>query len=439
MKSNKWLLTLLDGTTEASVATEYGRVESVSGCFIEASHQGCVVGEEVTIYARSRVVEAEVVSIQGNRCLLAPLTSLEGIGVGNDVEYKKQLPSVELMNNPFGKVLNGFGQVISAQEQETVRETTASNQLTLSTEPAPVSAKEAVTAKMETGARIIDDIFPLGMGQKVGIFAGSGVGKSTLLNKLYQGMQADVKIIAMVGERSREVVDFYQDQMSAGHCDDTILIASTSEDSPSLKRRAVYVSLAYARHFCAQGKNVLFVLDSITRLAHALREIGISRGELPVARGYPPSVFAELPKVVELCGNFKNQGSITSIMSVLVDGDDENEPVSDFMRGVLDGHFILDRKLSNHGLYPSINILKSRSRVMENLFSPDELTFEKKVRTIYSDYSEVDDVVRTGLYQAGTNDEIDKVIAMKRRLDRELYCWKHRIDEEVKHDVLRYE
>ncbi|QUJ68519.1 FliI/YscN family ATPase [Photobacterium sp. GJ3] len=439
MQSNEWLLKLLAGIAEAPVATEYGRVVSVSGCFIEASHTGCVVGEGVTIFAQSRSVAAEVVSIQGDRCLLAPLTGLEGVGVGNDVEYKKQLPSAELMKNPFGKVLNGFGQDISAPRTDTEMTVSGSEQLALSIEPAPVHAKEAVTVKIKTGARIIDDIFPLGMGQKVGIFAGSGVGKSTLLNKLYQGMQADVKIIAMVGERSREVVDFYQEQMSSGDCDDTILIASTSDDSPSLKRRAVYVALAYARHFCAQGKNVLFVLDSITRLAHALREIGISRGEPPVARGYPPSVFAELPKIVELCGNFKNQGSITSIMSVLVDGDDENEPVSDFMRGVLDGHFMLDRKLSNHGLYPSINILKSRSRVMENLFSPDELAFEKKVRAIYSDYAEVDDVVRTGLYQEGSNDDIDQVIAMKRRLDRALYCWKNRMDEEVRNDVLRYE
>lgn len=205
-----------------------------------------------------------------------------------------------------------------------------------------------------------------------------------------------------------------------------------------MKRRAVYVALSYAKYYCEQGLNVVVILDSITRLAHALREIGISRHEPPVARGYPPSVFAEIPRIVEQCGNFRGKGSITGIMSVLVDGDDENEPVSDFMRGVLDGHFILDRKLANTGLYPSINILKSRSRTMENVLSKDQLIFERKVRQIYSDFSEVEDVVRTGIYQEGTSDDIDYVVQLKKKLDCALYSWKKSLERELVKDVLEF-
>lgn len=434
MESENWLYSLLNGTGQKAIVAEYGRVSSISGCFVEATHKSCVVGEVATIYAGTKCVECEVVSIEGNTCLLAPLKTLEGIGVGDDVEYTQRLPSVELIECPFGKILDGFGNDVSSFDSHV----TSKKRLALSSEPIAVHHKAAVTNKIDTGARIIDDILPIGMGQKLGIFAGSGVGKSTLLNNLYSAVNVDVKIVAMVGERSREVVDFYNTQMNSGKCDDTILIASTSEDLPSLKRRAVYVALTYARHFSMQGKNVVVILDSVTRLAHALREIGISRGELPVARGYPPSVFAELPRIVELCGNFKEQGSITSIMSVLVDGDDENEPVSDFMRGVLDGHFILDRKLSNTGLYPSINILKSRSRTMDNLLDKAQQQFERKVRQIYSDFSEVEDVVRTGIYQEGTSEDIDKVVSIKRLLDRELYCWKKEADRELRQHVLEF-
>lgn len=434
MESENWIRGLLDGTEAAPVVKQFGRVTSISGCFVEASYRQCVVGEVALIFAGTKTVECEVVSIQNDTCLLAPLNTLEGIGVGDNVEYRGVLPSVQRVDDPFGKILDGFG----AEVSESMTRNVSSNSLPISSEPISVYLKSPVCEKIPTGSRIIDDILPLGHGQKVGIFAGSGVGKSTLLNKLHSTMDVDVKIVAMVGERSREVVDFYQNQMASGQSKDTILVASTSEDLPSLKRRAVYVALSYAKHYCEQGLNVVVILDSITRLAHALREIGISRHEPPVARGYPPSVFAELPRIVEQCGNFKGKGSITGIMSVLVDGDDENEPVSDFMRGVLDGHFILDRKLANTGLYPSINILKSRSRTMENVLSKDQLIFERKVRQIYSDFSEVEDVVRTGIYQEGTSEDIDYVVQLKKKLDGALYSWKKSLERELVKDVLEF-
>ncbi|WP_114735954.1 FliI/YscN family ATPase [Vibrio cholerae] len=435
MESESWIRCLLNGTDASPVVKQFGRVTSISGCFVEATYRRCVVGEVALIFAGTKRVECEVISIESDTCLLAPLNTLEGIGVGDNVEYKGVLPSVQMVEDPFGKILDGFGTEVSGTM---ARNVLYSNTLPISSEPIAVYLKSPVCEKIPTGSRIIDDILPLGYGQKVGIFAGSGVGKSTLLNKLHSTIDVDVKIVAMVGERSREVVDFYQNQMESGKSKDTILVASTSEDLPSLKRRAVYVALSYAKYYCEQGLNVVVILDSITRLAHALREIGISRHEPPVARGYPPSVFAEIPRIVEQCGNFRGKGSITGIMSVLVDGDDENEPVSDFMRGVLDGHFILDRKLANTGLYPSINILKSRSRTMENVLSKDQLIFERKVRQIYSDFSEVEDVVRTGIYQEGTSDDIDYVVQLKKKLDCALYSWKKSLERELVKDVLEF-
>ncbi|WP_318468236.1 FliI/YscN family ATPase [Photobacterium leiognathi] len=435
MQSSNWIHSLLEGTEKELCVKQFGCVTSISGCFVEASYRQCVVGEVALIHSGVKMVECEVVSIKKDTCLLAPLSTLDGVGVGDSVEYKEQLPSIKRMTNPFGKILDGFGEEVSDSiaSNELIKES-----LLLISQPVSVFLKVPVKEKISTGSRIVDDILPLGLGQKVGIFAGSGVGKSTLLNKLHRSIDADVKIVAMVGERSREVVDFYQKQMDSGLSKDTILVASTSEDPPSLKRRAVYVALAYAKYYCEQGLNVVVILDSITRLAHALREIGISRYEPPVARGYPPSVFAELPRIVEQCGNFKGKGSITGIMSVLVDGDDENEPVSDFMRGVLDGHFILDRKLANTGLYPSINMLRSRSRIIENVLNKEQLFFEKKVRQIYSEYSEIEDVVRTGIYQEGTSDDIDYVVKLKKQLDVELYSWKESVDKELVKDVLAF-
>ncbi len=284
MQSNDWLSSLLDGTDDCGVVSEYGRVMSISGCFVEATQRSCVVGEAATIIAAGKRVDCEIVSINGSSCLLAPLRPLEGIGVGDEVEFHRELPTIDVLNDPFGKILDGFGKDISSEEERCRQSTAGTCQL--SQAPLVVNQKATVTRKLDTGGiRIIDDVLPLGAGQKLGIFAGSGIGKSTLLNNLYKSVDADVKIIAMVGERSREVVDFYSEYMDGEVNSTSILIASTSEDLPSLKRRAVYVALAYARHYCAMGKEVVLILDSITRLAHALREIGISRGELPVARG----------------------------------------------------------------------------------------------------------------------------------------------------------
>ncbi|WP_163391060.1 FliI/YscN family ATPase [Enterovibrio norvegicus] len=430
MQFDQLLSELTLGVSEAHLSSAFGKVTSIKGGYIQSTHHNCSFGESVRVGKADRSLECEVISVDEKYCLLAPLRSIDGLSINDPVSFSGKRPQLTLLHQPFGKILDGFGDVVSDEESP------FGERQALFQEPVSPIYKESLSEQLTTGSPIIDNILPLCKGQKVGVFAGSGVGKSTLLNKLYTNVDADVKIYVMIGERSREIVDFYQSEMaSKDQNKKTILIASSTEDSPVLKKRAVYIAMAYAGRFSQAGKSVAVVIDSITRLAHAMREIGISRGELPVARGYPPSVFSELSRLVELGGNFKNQGSITTVMSILVDGDDVNEPISDYLRGVLDGHYVLDRKLANLGYYPSINILKSRSRTMGDVFNRTELEFERRVREIYGEYHEVEDIVKTGIYQKGSNAGIDEVIDLKKSLDSELYTWPGSVSKALREKV----
>ncbi|HDY8068503.1 TPA: FliI/YscN family ATPase [Vibrio vulnificus] len=402
-----------------STLTYYGKVLSIHGGFIESSHGGCIVGESAIIESRYGDVTCEVVSSKSNTCMLSPLNAVLGIATGDKIRFEEELPMLDLMTSPFGKVLDGYGKEwveISSREE-------ISKTVPLYPKQIALYEKDSVRELLPTGCTLLDRIIPIGKGQKLGVFAGSGVGKSTLLNNLNNNIDCDVKIFLMVGERSREAADFYNKYIESDRDERLVLIVSVTEDSPSMKKRAVYTALAYAKFYASQGKSVLFLMDSITRLAHSLRELGISRGELPIVKGYPPSVFSELSKIVEQCGCFKNGGSITAIFSVLVDGEDFNEPVSDFMRGILDGHIILDRRISNLGLYPAINILASRSRIIGDILSPKALSYEKSVRATYSRYEELRDFINTGMYVRGSSEDIDKLIETKEKLDDELFCW----------------
>lgn len=410
---------LAEGLANCSDLTYYGKVLSIHGGFIETSHNGCIVGESVVIESRYGEILCEVVSSKGNTCMLSPLSDVLGIATGDKVRFEEELPMLDLMVSPFGKVLDGYGKEWT---QSSSRKAFSKTVQLYPTQIA-LSEKDSVKEFLPTACPLLDRLTPIGKGQKVGVFAGSGVGKSTLLNNLNNNIDCDVKIFLMVGERSREAADFYNKYLESEKESSLILIVSVTEDSPSMKKRAVYTALAYARFYASQGKSVLFLMDSITRLAHSLRELGISRGELPIVKGYPPSVFSELSKIVEQCGCFKNSGSVTAILSVLVDGEDFNEPVSDYMRGILDGHIVLDRKISNLGLYPAVNILQSRSRTIGDILSKDALAYESMVRSTYSRYEELRDFINTGMYVKGSSEEIDKLIETKEKLDGELFCW----------------
>ncbi|WP_019275049.1 FliI/YscN family ATPase [Vibrio coralliilyticus] len=422
------------GLSSYRLTRRYGKVTQVHGYFIEATYIDSKVGEVAKIFNNDKELECEVVSISEESALLAPLEMPIGVGVGNKVIYTDAFAEANLLQDPFSKIINGLGQDVAQQSHSVI----GSGTLSLHVEPVPVSWRASVNTLTPTSIKLIDYLLPLGLGQKMGVFSGSGVGKSTLLNKLQKEIQADVKIIAMIGERSREVVEFYEAYMDAGNNRDTFIVASTSDESPMMKCRALKVALSYSKVFCDQGKQVLLIVDSMTRFAHALREVAISRGELPIARGYPTSVFNELSKVVEMCGNFQSGGSITGLMSILVDGDDEHEPISDYMRGILDGHLLLDRRLSDRGLYPAIDILKSRSRVSDRVLNDKDQEIARKIKHIYSRYADVEDVIKTGIYVPGSNPDIDSTIKVKTLLDSELYSSGKTLSTATIHEVLQY-
>ncbi|ERB62401.1 FliI/YscN family ATPase [Vibrio coralliilyticus OCN008] len=422
------------GLSSYRLTRRYGKVTQVHGYFIEATYIDSKVGEVAKIFNNDKELECEVVSISEESALLAPLEMPIGVGVGNKVIYTDAFAEANLLQDPFSKIINGLGQDVAQQSHSVI----GSGTLSLHVEPVPVSWRASVNTLTPTSIKLIDYLLPLGRGQKMGVFSGSGVGKSTLLNKLQKEIQADVKIIAMIGERSREVVEFYEAYMDAGNNRDTFIVASTSDESPMMKCRALKVALSYSKVFCDQGKQVLLIVDSMTRFAHALREVAISRGELPIARGYPTSVFNELSKVVEMCGNFQSGGSITGLMSILVDGDDEHEPISDYMRGILDGHLLLDRRLSDRGLYPAIDILKSRSRVSDRVLNDKDQEIARKIKHIYSRYADVEDVIKTGIYVPGSNPDIDSTIKVKTLLDSELYSSGKTLSTATIHEVLQY-
>ncbi|MCE2597120.1 hypothetical protein K6Y31_20305 [Motilimonas cestriensis] len=408
-----------------------GCVTSVAGCFVTASGCQARVGDVARIISNGEVLECEVIG-GGKEFILLPCNGILGIAVGDEVEFMGHEPMLNIYVDPYSKTLDGFGLIDNLRPSSIV---TATH---LYPRKVPVKERDIVSVKYETGCPILDSVLPIGSGQKVGVFAGSGIGKSTLINMLYKNIRVDIKIVVLVGERSREVVEFEKKHLNNNQFGETIIIASTSEDSPFLKRRSVYIGLAYAKYFSEKGKEVLLVIDSLTRLAHSMREIGISRGEAPVARGYPPSVFSELSLIVEQCGAFNSYGNITAVMSILVDGDDSNEPVSDYLRGILDAHLILDRNIANSGLYPPINILASRSRVVDYTLNENERRIEKNIRKVYSDYNKVRDVIDSGLYQKGTSEKIDALISIKKITEDSLHCWGEQFDDNVREEIDRY-
>lgn len=271
--------------------------------------------------------------------------------------------------------------------------------------------RKSITECMVTGVHALDGLLPLGKGQRIGIFAGSGVGKSRLMGMMAEHMDCDVSVIALIGERGREVGDFIHNHLSTEARAKSVLVVACSDESPLLRRQAAFTATTIAEYFASQGKQVVLFMDSITRFAHAQREIGLRLQEPPTARGYTPSVFAKLPPLIERTGNFMNQGSITGIYTVLVDGDDFNEPIADTLRSLLDGHIVLSRDLAHQGHYPAIHILQSVSRLTSQLFSLEEQTLVQSIRASLALYAKNKDLIELGAYQAGSHAEVDKAIA----------------------------
>ncbi len=349
---------------------------------------------------------AEVVGVQDDHCQIMSFHPSSGLRPGCKVIAMGRSVRTPVGPALLGRVLNGLGQPIDSAGPVPVRRWSAVQQAT-----PPALMRQRITAPLSTGQKAIDGLLTIGQGQRVGLFAGSGVGKSTLLGEIAKHADADLNVICLVGERGREVLPFLEDCLGEEGRSRSVVIVATSDETPLMRIQAVRTAIAIADDFRSRGANVLFFLDSLTRLAFAQRELGLLRGEPPGTRGYPPSVFGVLAGTLEKLGN-NDVGSITGLITVLVDGDDMDEPIADAARSILDGHIVLDRKLAAQNHYPAINVLHSVSRLFREVTTPGHREAAQKIRQIMATYQEVSDLIQMGMYQKGASPQIDEAVQL---------------------------
>ncbi|MFD2682831.1 flagellar protein export ATPase FliI [Bacillus seohaeanensis] len=387
---------------------KYGRVKRVVGLMIESQGPESSVGEVCYIHINSRgtqrIIQAEVVGFNNDLVILMPFTNMQDISPGSLVEATTKPLEIKVGPSLIGKVVDSLGQPINGGKLPKGLNTTFTEQ----DPPNPLS-RPPIDEKIEVGVKAIDSMLTVGKGQRVGIFAGSGVGKSTLLGMIARNTNADINVIALIGERGREVREFIERDLGEEGLRKTIVVAATSDQPALMRIKGALTATAIAEYFRDKGMNVMLMMDSVTRVAMAQREIGLAVGEPPTTKGYTPSVFALLPKLLERTGT-NVKGSITAFYTVLVDGDDFNEPISDTVRGILDGHIILDRDIANRGQYPAINVLKSVSRLINHLASPEHLKASERIRELLSTYTNSEDLIQIGAYKKGSSREIDESI-----------------------------
>ena len=382
-----------------------GEVTEMIGLLIASRGPVVSIGDFCEVSTSSgRTIRSQVIGFRNDRVLSLPLEETDGLQLGDRVIARKQDALLRVGPGLLGRVLDGFGRPI---DEGPPLQTSAAYPL-YAPAPCPME-REHILEPLLTGVREIDGMLPCGKGQRVGIFGGSGVGKSTLLGAMARHNDADVSVIALVGERNREVRAFLENELGTEGRSRSVVVVATSDRPAPMRIRACFVALAVAEYFRDQGKNVLLVVDSVTRLAMAQREIGLAAGEPPSQKGYTPSVFALLPKIFERSGHFK-KGSITGFFTVLVEGDDFNEPICDAVRGILDGHLILSRELGAAGHYPAIDVRHSISRLTSRVASPEQIAQIQKLREAMALYHDSHDLIQLGAYVAGTNPKLDASI-----------------------------
>lgn len=383
-----------------------GRITQIVGMTIEATGIECNVGDvcDILLDSGGDRILAEVVGFRENHVLLMPYQDIEGIGYGSTVRNLGSKLLVRVGPQLVGRTVDALGQPIDdgppiCGEVEYPIGGTPSNPMN----------RPCINTPIQFGVRAIDGMLTIGKGQRMGIFAGSGVGKSTLMGMIARNVKADVNVIALVGERGREVVEFISQSLGPEGVQRSVLVVATSDQPAMMRSKCAMTATAIAEYFRDQGKDVLLMMDSLTRFAMAQREIGLSIGEPPVARGYTPSIYSSLPKLLERSGNFEN-GSITGIYTVLVEGDDTNEPIADTVRGIIDGHIVLSRKMAMKNHYPAIDILASISRLMSEIADKDHLDAAGRIRNMLAIYQDNQDLISIGAYKSGTNPELDTAI-----------------------------
>jgi flagellum-specific ATP synthase len=390
-----------------------GEVIELVGLLIESRGPAAAIGDFCEILASGgRAIRTQVIGFRNGNVLSMALEEIDGLKLGDPIVARPDQARVGVGPALLGRVLDGFGRPMDSAGEPEV----ASFYDLYKLPPNPLE-REHITEPLVTGIRAIDGLLPCGRGQRIGIFGGSGVGKSTLLGCMSRHSSADVSVIALIGERNREVRAFLEHELGPEGMRKSAVVVATSDSPAPIRLRACFVALAIAEYFRDQGANVLLVMDSVTRFAMAQREIGLSAGEPPSQKGYPPSVFSLLPKVFERAGNFRN-GSITGFFTVLVEGDDFNEPICDAVRSMLDGHIVLSRALGAAGHYPAIDVLHSVSRLTTQIASNEQLAAQRKLREALSAYQQAEDLIQLGAYVSGSNPKLDAAIRMRPDLMR---------------------
>lgn len=387
--------------------TYAGKIDKIVGMTVEATGPSCNIGDvcRISVGQTGREVLAEVVGFKESKVLLMPYEDTDGIGYGSSVTNTGAKLTVKVSDALIGRTIDAMGKPIDDGEP-----IDGGTPMSISGKPSNPMSRPRIHEPIEMGVRAIDSCLTIGKGQRMGIFAGSGVGKSTLMGMIARNVKADVNVIALVGERGREVVEFMARDLGEEGVKRSVLVVATS-DQPAMQRsKCALTATTIAEYFCCQGKDVLLMMDSLTRFCMAQREVGLAVGEPPVARGYTPSIYAALPKLLERSGNFE-KGSITGIYTVLVEGDDTNEPIADTVRGIIDGHIILSRRMAAQNHYPAIDVLPSVSRLMSDIVDDNQKKDAAKMRNMLSTYQTNQDLLSIGAYKAGSNPELDEAIA----------------------------
>lgn len=395
----------------------YGQVTKILGLLVEIAgvSDRLAVGSVVHLRAENgRIVPCEVIGFRDKQALLMPFGTLEGIGLGCKAVIQAQEPIVNPSDFWLGRVINGMAEPIDGKGGLPQ----GLQGIPLRNRPPAAHARQRLGPQLDLGVRAVNTFLPLRQGQRMGIFSGSGVGKSVLLSMMARYTGADVSVIGLVGERGREVQEFLEDDLGPDGLARSVVIVATGDEPALMRRQAAYVTLAVAEYFRNQGRQVLCLIDSVTRFAMAQREIGLSAGEPPTSKGYPPTTFGELARLLERAGaGTSGQGAVTGLFSVLVEGDDHNEPISDSVRGILDGHIVMDRKIADRGRYPAIDILKSISRSMPNVFSDWQNGVVRKAKQVISTYEDMAELIRLGAYRRGTDPAVDEAVRLYPQLE----------------------
>lgn len=402
----------------------YGRVTGVRGLLVEVAGIGqhISIGSRLEVETRDyRKVPIEVVGFRHETALAMPYDALDGVGVGCRAVLRQSEPVVFPSSAWLGRVVNAFGEPIDGKGP--IQNGTRPR--LLRSNPPPAHGRQRVGGKVDMGVRALNTFITCCRGQRLGIFAGSGVGKSVLLSMVARHSVADVSVIGLIGERGREVQEFIEDDLGEDGLARSVVVVATSDESALMRRQAAHLTLTLAEYFRDGGSEVMCMMDSVTRFAMAQREIGLAGGEPPTSKGYTPTVFTELPRLLERAGpGPRGGGNITALFSVLVEGDDHNEPVADAVRGILDGHIIMERAIAERGRYPAINVLKSISRTMPRCNSDDENLIVREAKRYMSTYSDMEEMIRLGAYRQGSNPDVDAAIGYHDSFEEFLGQWK---------------